>query len=180
MGVEEIKDSRTMKKIRCPKCENYLTFDETKYEEGQSLVFVCEHCRKQFSIRIKKKSSQEQPPAAPPCGSITVIENRFAYKQEFPLKEGDNLIGRRCIGTSVDIPIETSDMSMDRRHCVIHAKKKDGKTFFTLRDNASLTGTFLQNELLGDKEQARLEDGSVVTIGATTFVLHIPSDDRCK
>ncbi len=22
-----------MKRIRCPKCENYLTFDETKYTE---------------------------------------------------------------------------------------------------------------------------------------------------
>lgn len=26
-----------MKRVRCPKCENYLTFDETKYSEGQSL-----------------------------------------------------------------------------------------------------------------------------------------------
>ena len=41
-----------MKRIRCPKCENYLTFDETKYTEGQSLVFVCENCKKQFSIRL--------------------------------------------------------------------------------------------------------------------------------
>ena len=29
-----------MKRIRCPKCENYLLFDETKYSEGQSFVFV--------------------------------------------------------------------------------------------------------------------------------------------
>ena len=43
-----------MKRIRCPKCENYLTFDETKYTECQSLVFVCEHCKKQFSIRLGK------------------------------------------------------------------------------------------------------------------------------
>ena len=39
-----------MKRILCPKCENYLSFDETKYSEGQSLVFVCEHCGKQFSF----------------------------------------------------------------------------------------------------------------------------------
>ena len=43
-----------MKRIRCPKCENYLYFDETKYSEGQSLVFECEHCGKQFSIRLGK------------------------------------------------------------------------------------------------------------------------------
>ena len=32
-----------MKRIRCPKCENYLTFDETKYTEGQSLVLSLIH-----------------------------------------------------------------------------------------------------------------------------------------
>ena len=32
-----------MKRVLCPKCENYLFFDETKYSEGQSLVFECEH-----------------------------------------------------------------------------------------------------------------------------------------
>ena len=26
-----------MKRVLCPKCENYLFFDETKYSEGQSL-----------------------------------------------------------------------------------------------------------------------------------------------
>lgn len=48
-----------MKRVRCPKCENYLSFDETKYTEGQSLVFVCEHCGKQFSIRLGKSKVRE-------------------------------------------------------------------------------------------------------------------------
>ncbi len=26
-----------MKRVRCPKCDNFITFDETKYEAGQSL-----------------------------------------------------------------------------------------------------------------------------------------------
>ena len=44
--------------------------------------------------------------------------------------EGDNLIGRRSKGTEVDIPIETSDPSMDRRHCIINVKRnKQGETF---------------------------------------------------
>ena len=43
-----------MKRVMCPKCENYITFDETKYTEGQSLVFVCDNCKKQFGIRIGK------------------------------------------------------------------------------------------------------------------------------
>jgi hypothetical protein len=35
-----------------------------------------------------------------------------------------------------------------------------------------LTGTFLMNEILGDKDRVRMEDGAIVTIGATTFILH--------
>ena len=50
-----------MKRVRCPKCENYLSFDETKYTEGQSLVFVCEHCGKQFSIRLGKSKGESLP-----------------------------------------------------------------------------------------------------------------------
>lgn len=41
-----------MKRVRCPKCDNYITFDETQYEAGQSLVFQCPECGKQFGIRI--------------------------------------------------------------------------------------------------------------------------------
>ena len=43
-----------MKRVRCPKCDNFIQFDETKYGEGQSLVFICDNCKKQFSIRIGK------------------------------------------------------------------------------------------------------------------------------
>lgn len=105
-------------------------------------------------------------------GSITVIENVFGFKQVLPLQEGDNKIGRRCVGTVINVPIETSDMSMDRNHCVINVKRnKQGKLIYTLRDAPSLTGTFLNNEILGDKDRVRIEDGAIVTIGATTFIL---------
>ena len=49
-----------MKRVLCPKCENYLYFDETKYSEGQSLVFECEHCGKQFSIRLGKSKVEKK------------------------------------------------------------------------------------------------------------------------
>lgn len=169
-----------MKRIRCPKCESYLTFDETKYSEGQSLVFECEHCKKQFSIRLGKTKMQVPQKEEKPdeeefkeaFGNITIIENVFGFKQVLPLQEGDNIIGRRCVGTVINVPIESSDMSMDRRHCVINVKRnKQGELIYTLRDAPSLTGTFLNNEILGDRDRIRIEDGAIVTIGATTFIL---------
>ena len=169
-----------MKRIRCPKCENYLTFDETNYTEGQSLVFVCDQCKKQFSIRLGKTKVQPPRKEEKPdeqafqeaFGSITVIENVFGFKQVLPLHEGDNVIGRRQPGAPIDVPIETSDMSMDRRHCIPNVRRnKQGTLVYTLRDAPSLTGTFLNNEILADKDRIRLDDGAIVTIGATTFIL---------
>lgn len=169
-----------MKRVRCPKCESYLTFDETKYGEGQSLVFVCEQCKKQFSIRLGKTQMQvpqkeeklDEEEFKEAFGSITVIENVFGFKQVLPLQEGDNAIGRRCVGTIVNVPIDSSDMSMDRRHCIINVKRNNqGALVYTLRDAPSLTGTFLSNEVLGDRDRIRIEDGAIVTIGATTFIL---------
>lgn len=31
-----------MKRVRCPKCKKFLTFDETKYQDGQRLDFECQ------------------------------------------------------------------------------------------------------------------------------------------
>ena len=95
-----------MKRVRCPKCDTYITFDETQYEAGQSLVFQCNECGKQFGIRIgvsKLRETQKRENEInneqfsnldTECGSIVVIENVFHFKQEIPLHMGDNVIGR--------------------------------------------------------------------------------------
>lgn len=175
-----------MKRVRCPKCDNYITFDETKYEDGQSLVFECEVCRKQFGIRIgtsKLKATQkdeqlDENENSKAFGSIVVVENVFHYKQVLPLKLGDNVIGRYVKGTSISTPIETVDPSVDTKHCVINVKRnKSGRLVYTLRDAPSNTGTFYMNDILTDYDRVRLEDGAIVTIGATTLILRTACED---
>ena len=91
-----------MKRVRCPKCDHYITFDETQYEDGQSLVFECPECRKQFGIRIgasklratRKEETVDENENDDAYGSIVVVENVFHYKQVLPLKLGHNVIGR--------------------------------------------------------------------------------------
>ena len=47
-----------MKRVRCPKCENFITFDETRYADGQSLVFQCPDCgEKHFIFGFRDKDS---------------------------------------------------------------------------------------------------------------------------
>lgn len=174
-----------MKKIRCPKCDQFIAFDETNYTAGQSLVFVCEHCGKQFSIRIiKKKKEEESDPenkeikednVETDYGSITVLENVFGIRQEFKLVEGDNIFGRRCVGTVINNSIDTTDRSIDRIHCIINVcRNKKGDMIYTLRDAPSVTGTFVRNTILNDKDRIRMEDGEIITIGAATLILHTP------
>ncbi len=43
---------------------------------------------------------------------------------------------------------------------------------YQLRDAGSLTGTFVMNEVLADKERRTIHEGDIVTLGATTFILH--------
>lgn len=169
-----------MKRVRCPKCDEFITFDETIYKEGQSLVFECPQCGKQFGIRIgtsklratQKEEMLDELSNENGYGSIVVIENVFHYKQVLPLKYGDNTIGRYMKGSKTTLPIETNDPSIDINHCVINVSKdKNGRLKYILRDGPSNTGTFVDNEILGDRERRVIEDGTLFTIGATSIIL---------
>lgn len=169
-----------MKRVRCPKCDTYITFDETKFPEGQSLVFKCNECGKEFGIRIgtsklrntQKEEVLDEYSNENGVGSIVVIENVFHYKQVLPLKMGDNVIGRYMKGSATTLPIETNDPSIDINHCTINVSRdKRGKLKYVLRDGPSYTGTFVDNEILGDRERRVIEDGTLFTIGATSIIL---------
>lgn len=169
-----------MKRVRCPKCDNYITFDETQYKPGQSLVFECNECGKQFGIRIgvsklratQKEDIPDENANEKGFGSIVVIENVFHYKQVIPLQLGENVIGRYMKGSKVNTPIETNDPSIDITHCIITVKyDKQNHLQYILRDGPSYTGTFVDNEILGNRERRILEDGALFTIGATSIIL---------
>ena len=169
-----------MKRVRCPKCDNYITFDEKQYEEGQQLVFVCPECNRQFGIRIgtskvketRKNENLDEQEHSQELGSIVVVENVFHYKQVIPLEMGDNVFGRYIKGSTINKPIETVDPSIDTRHCIIRVQRnKKGELQYILRDAPSNTGTFYMNEILKDQDRIYLEDAAIITIGATTLIL---------
>ena len=176
-----------MKRVRCPKCDSYITFDETKYSAGQSLVFKCGECGKEFGIRIgvsKLRNTQkvenselsddngQRTLQEAPCGSIVVIENVFHFKQVIPLRMGDNVIGRYQKGNPINAPFETVDPSVDLNHCTINVSRdKRGNLRYTLFDNNSNTGTFVDNVELKPRERRLIADGTLFTLGATSIIL---------
>lgn len=169
-----------MKRVRCPKCDHYIIFDETKYTEGQSLVFQCEECGKQFGIRIgvaklkatQKEDNPDEQANEGGCGLIVVIENVFHFKQVIPLQMGDNVIGRYQKGNPINTAFETVDPSVDLNHCTINvSRNKRGELCYTLADNNSNTGTFVDNVEIKGKERRVIADGTLFTIGATSIIL---------
>lgn len=177
-----------MKRVKCPKCDNFIMFDETKYKSGQRLVFECSQCGKQFGIRIgvsKLRKTQKEENSTTPhdvaenrYGWLQVIENVFHYNQAIPLQLGENVIGRYMKGNVINCPIETVDPSIDMTHCSISVMKdKYGKLKYILKDGPSYTGTFVQNEILGNAERRIIHDGTLFTIGATSIILHTPEKE---
>lgn len=176
-----------MKRVRCPKCDHYIIFDETRYEAGQALVFKCDECGKEFSIRMgvsKLRNTQKDESASlnqdsgqrtveeAPCGSIVVIENVFHYKQVIPLHMGDNVIGRYQKGNPANCTFETVDPSVDLNHCTITVSRdKKGTLRYTLADNNSNTGTFVGDVELQPRERRIIDDGTLFTLGATSIIL---------
>ena len=171
-----------MKRIRCPKCDEPILFDDSLYTPGRTLVFECPTCRKQFKIRVGVKAvptnegehdldceEKEQMP----IGHLVVVENAFHLRQEVPLFLGKNSVGRHVKGTKAEAAFKTVDPSVDETHCAIKVSRtKAGRLLFVLRDGPSGTGTFHMNELVGVKERVNLSEGAIVTIGATTMILH--------
>lgn len=176
-----------MKRVKCPKCDSYIMFDETKYKDGQSLVFECAQCGKQFGIRmgvsklrnIQREENPDENSTDATCGSLVVIENVFHYKQVIPLQMGDNVIGRYMKGSGINCPVETVDPSIDMHHCIITVSRdKRGRLKYVLRDGPSYTGTFVDNEILGDRERRVITDGTLFTIGATSIILRTPDGEE--
>lgn len=193
-----------MKRVRCPKCDSYITFDETKYTSGQSLVFKCNECGKEFGIRIgvsKLRSTQKEEskeldalihhtsslshhtssliPQPSSLGCLIVIENVFHYKQVIPLQMGNNVIGRYQKGNPANCTFETVDPSVDLNHCTINVSRdKKGGLRYTLFDNNSNTGTFVGDVELQPRERRIIEDGTLFTLGATSIILRTADSEE--
>jgi pSer/pThr/pTyr-binding forkhead associated (FHA) protein len=91
---------------------------------------------------------------------------------------GDNVIGRYQKGNPINCPIETVDPSVDLNQCTINVSRtKRGDLRFTLSDNNSNTGTFVDNVELTPKERRIITNGSLFTIGATSIILKTEEEE---
>lgn len=168
-----------MKRVKCPQCGNYITFDENEFHAGQKILFVCEDCGRKFGLRMGLSKLKDNPTDVEeetragnaPYGRIVAIENKYSFRQEIPLQLGDNVIGRKMRGNPVNCPIDTGDLTMDLSHCVISVGRNKGGLRFVLRDGPSNHGTFVNGERMSPQERRNIEPGTMINIGATSIML---------
>lgn len=175
-----------MKFIVCPFCKSRISegsFPSSRKGRGH-IVMLCPSCKKRLSFTIRqanlnnsKESIENKPIPSLEERIITgailaIVENRFAYAGEFPLYEGENKIGRyNDKHTPLEVPIHTTDPSMDRIHTTIVAQPLEGGEYnFFIMDENSLTGTFVNNKEVEQGERRELHHGDVLTLGATSIL----------
>ncbi len=163
-----------MKKIFCPKCDAEISITKEKIKEWKeqqlmTTAVVCHSCTHQIRLKLKANKKRENKKV---CGKLIVLENVFGERQEFPLLLGENRIGRRNKDSVTDIAIITGDPSMDRHHTIIKVKEtKSGAYQLYITDDESRVGTFVAGEILGVKEWRLINDGAIITLGATSLIL---------
>ncbi len=163
-----------MKRIFCPKCDYEIAIPKEKIKQWkeanlQTTAVVCNNCAYQIRLRLTPPQTKEERLE---CGHILILENVFCERQEFPLFLGDNHLGRRNKDSVTDIPIITGDPSMDRHHAIIRVKQmKSGQIKFYIADEDSRVGTFVLGDILAPKEWREINDGAIITLGATSVIL---------
>lgn len=169
--------------MRCPYCEETIEVDTTGVAAEQPTKVLCPHCHKPTLIyategeavahtdRSVAAVSVERIAFDKSCIYLEVIANQFGATQLIQIPEGEQILGRFNPKSRATLQVVTNDPSMDRNHSVLRLSKKG---ILDVEDNDSMTGTFLNGLEILPGDRRRLADGDVLTLGATSVIVHMP------
>jgi pSer/pThr/pTyr-binding forkhead associated (FHA) protein len=192
----KLKPQQTSIRLGCPSCKTFNNI----------------HLNQQTTMDIKPPMATPSPVAAQPPVNTNpnptppvyanetviaeigwlIVHDENTPKQTFSLKEGINTIGRYNTTVDTDIPIQTADGHMSRRHCVVEVKRVNAFQFeYKLYDIGKLTGidstngTFVnaREKLISRRlpngkivyTEVCLEDGYTIQLGRTKLILKTPT-----
>lgn len=180
-----------MHEIHCPFCQKINSFSNFKENRpGKGMSLSCKGCFKVFyvfeneadlpidttkraaSVLCQKRVAEDEP-------HFVVLEDEFSMRQVFaiPQDAGEYIVGRKNEGSDADIQLYTSDPSVDRYHFTLVKKGTGMTSSFYVKDNRSRTGTYVNNKEISPNECRRINDGDVLSVGATSIIISIPEDD---
>jgi predicted Zn finger-like uncharacterized protein len=184
--------------IKCGKCGVQLRVEEAKLHPVQPAV-KCPNCQTINRLKLPDSAAPTPPPIPSlPQGEATmifsqpasthaqelgwlIVHDEQAPTQTFPLKLGENIIGRKSTSQPADLMIETQDRYMSRHHCVLRvALDQRGQYQYLLADLSSTNGTFMlaKNKRLTEFDEIFLRDGDTMQAGRTKLVLKTLQQSR--
>lgn len=173
--------------ICCPYCGHTLSLNISGLDNDTAERIICDQCRKPLALykqrakallhteRGVKAVSVEDAQFSDDSIYLEFIENEFAPTQKLQVPLGKSVLGRHNPKSTADIQVMTGDPSMDRNHSILFL---DNKGWLSIMDNDSMTGTFVNGLELDPGERRRLTDGDVLTLGATSVIIHLPDEDE--
>jgi pSer/pThr/pTyr-binding forkhead associated (FHA) protein len=112
-----------MKHFKCGQCQTPYKIDETKLNTTL-VTIVCVKCNSKNTIRL---------------GPVLTVQSKQGI-QQFSLKEGVNLIGRKSDKGTAEIKL--ADQYVSREHAKVYVENRAGKIYLSIEDVGSLNGTF--------------------------------------
>jgi hypothetical protein len=177
--VLDVKNSlnEAVKQITCPSCKTIL---QVKFQPQQEPIEA-----KTFYAPPKQPVSDS--------GATQLAGNSYGDTQlviptekkvskaslefrgvNYPLEEGQNIIGRKGTTSKATVQIETSDRYMSRQHCKITVSTlPDGTKKAVLSNYLNKNQTTIDGQPIETGDSIRLTDGNTIMMGYTTLTFKL-------
>ena len=94
--------------------------------------------------------------------------------KDYPLQEGQNIVGRKGTTSKATVQIETADRYMSRQHCSITVSTlPDGTKKAVLSNYQNKNLTTIDGQPIETGDSIRLTDGNSITMGHTTVTFKL-------
>ena len=94
--------------------------------------------------------------------------------KDYPLKEGQNIVGRQGTTSKATVQIETADRYMSRQHCSITVTTlPDGTKKAVLSNYQNKNLTTVDGQEIETGDEIRLTNGDRITMGHTTVTFKV-------
>ena len=187
------------KRIICPKCRAVLDVKNSQNEAVKQIA--CPSCKTALKVNFPPEQepveaktyyapSKQKPAdngetqlAAGNYGATQLVTDMPKAKatakllfggQNYPLEEGQNIVGRKGNTSKATVQIATDDRYMSRQHCSITVTSlPDGTKKAVLSNYQNKNLTSIDGQEINTGDAIRLTDGNSITMGHTTVTFKL-------
>lgn len=186
--VLDVKNSlnETVKQITCPSCKSILQVrfqpQEKPIEANTYYAPSQQSAKNNGETQLASSEGETQLGSSvsgatqlyAPSKKDDVIALLIFEGKEYPLEEGQNIIGRKGTTSKATIQIETADRYMSRQHCRITVTTQaDGAKKVVLGNYQNKNLTSIDGHPIETGDSIRLTDGNSITMGHTTVTFKL-------